>query len=36
MSLKEIELCGVEFVHLTQKRNKWRAPVIKVTNIRVS
>jgi hypothetical protein len=28
--------CGVEFVPLAQKRDKWRAPVITVTNIRVS
>jgi hypothetical protein len=36
MNLKEMGWCGVEFVPLSQKRYKWRAPVIVVTNIRVS
>lgn len=38
MSLKKngVVWSGVEFVHLVQKKNKWRAPVIKATNIRVS
>jgi hypothetical protein len=35
MDLREIELDGVDWIHLTQDRDRWRALVNTVINIRV-
>jgi hypothetical protein len=35
MDLMEIGLGGVEWIHLSQDRDRWRAVVNAVTNLRV-
>jgi hypothetical protein len=35
MDLREIEWQGVDWIHLAQDRDQWRAVVITVMNLRI-